>query len=477
MLLLSWLATAGTFDGGRETLLVYCAAGVRPAVEPIAEEYETQYGISVEIQSSPSGALESQIKLARKGDLFIPAAEDPFLVRGRNDGWVHEIIPLAKFRLVLAVRPGWDKHTLSMQDVVEGRVKFALANEPAAVGLATRLALEKHGLWDQVKAGARVFMPTVTEVAATVKEGVNVDAGFVWDTTARQYGLTIVELPELESSESLISVGVLDTASHPAAALRLARFLAAPETGQPIFREHHYNTVDNDAWAETPEITLFSGTLNRGAIVDTLEAFQQREGARIKTVYEGCGALVATMKSGTLPDAYFACDVSYVADVHDHFAEPMVISQSDIVLLVRPGNPRGIAGLDDLAQPDLAIGIADPELTALGTLTVRLFESAGVHDAVMKNRPITVTTAPLLVTQLTTSDKLDVAVVYRANCAGVGEQAEIVSVEHPAAHATQPFSIAHSGRYPRLVARLRDALVTETSRARFEAQGFRWLRD
>jgi ABC-type molybdate transport system substrate-binding protein len=251
--------------------------------------------------------------------------------------------------------------------------------------------------------------------------------------------------------------------------------LAAPEKGQPFFAAEHYESVAGDAWAETPELTLFSGTVNRRAIAATLEEFQRREGCRITTVFEGCGTLVGMMRAGATPDAYLACDVSYVEQVSEQFRQPLPLSTNRLVLAVRTGNPAQIRNLADLTRPGVRVGLCDPQLTALGDLTVRMLQEAGALSGVQENSPRTGITGDVLVAQLLASDKLDAVIVYEANCAAARDQLEVIPIDHPRATATQPFSIHRSAAYPQLSGRLEEALAAPRSRARFEAEGFTWL--
>jgi molybdate transport system substrate-binding protein len=476
--LMMWLAggTRGPAASG-QTLVVYCAAGVRPPVEQIAQQYEEEYDVPIRLQYGPSGGLESQLQINPNADLFIPAAADPFLVRGRKKGEIAETIPLAKLQVVLAVRPGLATEIGSLDDLVRKKIRYALANEQAAVGRLTVALLEKCGQWERVRREARVFKGTVTDVANDVALGGDVDAGFVWDSTAKQFGLEIVQLPELSGGETTITAGVVATSKQPTAALRFARYLAAPNKGGRAWSEMHYRPVSGDPWAFRPKITLFSGGVNRVAIQETLKDFQRREGCDVTVVYNGCGILVGMMKTGQQPDAYFACDVSFVEQVREQFLEPLDVSETDMVILVRRGNPKKIRTLDDLARPDAKIGLADEKLSALGALTKRLLEEAGLYQRVVENRRVSSPTADFLVTQLLAHDELDAVIVYAANCANVGDEAEVVRVDHPLAHAVQPFAIHRNDKYPQLTARLLDALTSAASRARFEAVGFRWRVD
>jgi ABC-type molybdate transport system substrate-binding protein len=462
-------------DHGDE-LVVYCASGVMPAVKKIAAAYESEFGVTIHLHAGSSGVLEQQLRTRRKGDLYIPAGRDPFLQRCRADGTVIEILPTARFRLVLAVRPGNEKNVRTLDDLLRDDVDVIIADEHAAVGKTTRKVLADWDRFAEFNAKA-TNKPRVTEVANDVQIGVRADVGLVWDSTARQWGLEIVEVDELTQhpgSSSTISVGVLSFSERPTAALRFARFLAAPMKGQPIFKEFHYETVAGDAWTVKPKLVFFSGGVNRLAVEETLKEFQEREGCEIVTTFQGCGSLVTMIRAGEKPDAYFACDASFVDQVADDFAPATDVSQTDMIMLVKPGNPKNIRTLADLGRADVIVGIADEQLTALGSLTMQLLQDAGVYDAVLKNRRATTPTADLLVTQLTTVAKLDAAIVYRANCNSIGDRGEIVSIDHPAAHATQPLAIHRNTAYPQMAERLMMEIGSARSRKRFEATGFTW---
>ena len=292
------------------------------------------------------------------------------------------------------------------------------------------------------------------------------DSAAVW--------VAVVELPELATSLSTIGVGVLETSTRPQAALRLARYIAAKDRGQLLFEENHYSTITGDRWAENPELTLFSGTINRNAIKDSLQEFEARENCKITTVFDGCGTLVGMMKAGSDPDAYFACDVSYVEQVSNRFDTPLEISDNELVMLVRKGNPHQIHQLSDFNRTPLKVGLCDPDLSALGTLTQRLLKEQGVYAKVIESGAVTMTTGDLLVAQMLAGDKLDVAIVYEANCIKALDQLDIVRVDHPLAKAIQPFSIHRNTDFPQLTERLREYLSSARSAARFKKWGFGW---
>jgi molybdate transport system substrate-binding protein len=455
-------------------LVMYCAAGIRPPVEAVLREYERRFGVRVQLQYGGSGTLLGNVRVAKTGDLFL-AADAQTTLLAREQGLLAETIPLARLRPVIAVRKGNPKRIVSLQDLLRADVDLALANpEAASVGKVTRAALTNAGQWEQVRSHARVFKPTVGDVANDIKLG-TVDAGIIWDATARQYPeLEMVPVSELNHALETVAVGVLKCSRQPTAALRLARFLSARDAGLQEFGRQGYQPIDGDLWAETPELVLYSGAMNRAAVEETLRTFEQREGVRVTRVYNGCGILVAQMKAGARPDAYLTCDKSFVAPVADLFPEnAMELSDSAIVLLVPKGNPKHLSSLRDLAQKGLRIGVANEEQSTLGALTKRLLQQEHVFAPAMANVVTQVPTADLLVNQMRTG-ALDAAVVYASNSTPVRGQLDVVELGLPQALAVQTFSISKDSKFKYLAARLLEALQSQESQSRYAAAGFHW---
>jgi ABC-type molybdate transport system substrate-binding protein len=180
------------------------------------------------------------------------------------------------------------------------------------------------------------------------------------------------------------------------------------------------------------------------------------------------------MKSGQHPDAYFACDVSFMRQVTNLFSSALNVSRTAMVMLVPAGNPRNLRSLADLAQPGLRVGVANAEQSALGALTARLLSAQGLLDRVMANVRVQTPTADLLVAQMR-SGSLDVVVVYQANTTQVGDKFAVVPLPEPDALAIQPYAVRQNSRHRFLMERLQAALVTSESRSRFESAGFQWL--
>jgi ABC-type molybdate transport system substrate-binding protein len=336
--------------------------------------------------------------------------------------------------------------------------------------------LQRTGEWNALEARAQaagVFKPTVNDVANDVKLGA-VDAGIVWDSTAKQYPqLEIVRAPVLDAAVEQITIGVLATCRRPAEALRFARYLGARDRGLKEFARQHYEPVEGDAWAERPEIVLFSGAMLRPGIERTLREFEWREGCRITTVYNGCGILTAQMRAGERPDAYFSCDTSFMQMVADLYLPATTVVDNHLMIIVPKGNPQNLRAVPDLARPGLRIGLAHHEKSAMGNITQKMLVAMGMYDAIAQNLKVESPTGDFLVNQLRTGS-LDAIIACRSNAKTAEQNLDANPIDHPLAQMSQPYAVGRATQYKQLLNRLLDALVSEQSRQRFDEAGFGW---
>lgn len=461
-----------------EPIMVFCAPSLKAAVEAIAKEYEREKLGSVQLDFKPSQALLTSIEISHRGELFLPA-DDSYSEMARSKNLLAESIPIGRQHAVLAVKRGNEKKIKTLADLLRPDVKIALAGDAAAIGKIGREALTRSGNWTPLATKA-VFKGTVNDVANDVKLGA-VDAGIVWNTNvAIMPDLEAIEDPALKEIVATVSVSVLKSANNPTAALRFARFLAAQDKGMLEFKRAGFETVDGDAWKEMPELKLFAGAMLRPAIEQTISDFETRERVRVTRVYNGCGILVSQMRTAqpgaeatALPDAYFACDKSFMTQVSDLFLEPVDVSQNQLVILVPKGNPNHIAQLKDLGKPGLRIGVGHEKQCALGALTALTFKTSGVFDRVMDNVKVQSATGDLLVNQLLTGS-LDAVVAYISNAASSADKLDAIKIDIPCALAVQPLAASKFSQNKQLAGRLKDALLSAHSREIFESNGFSW---
>ncbi len=224
-------------------------------------------------------------------------------------------------------------------------------------------------------------------------------------------------------------------------------------------------------------MTLYAGAVNRKALQPVIEQFEQREGVRINTTFNGCGILTAQMRSllaqdqAGFPDMFMACDEYYLNEVSDLFGEGTNVSEARIVLVVQPDNPKNIQSLQDLLQPDVRIAIGQPEQCTIGVLTRRLLQQEGVWDEVQQHVATQVASSAQLVPAVITKS-VDAVIAYETDTLAESRRLRVIPIDSPLAKATQPYGVARNTPYKRLAVRFRATLLR--SRRSFEDAGFQW---
>ena len=225
--------------GGK--LLVYCGAGIRHAMEEAAETFGRSNGAEMQMDYAGSGALISRLKLARKGDVYIPG-DVWYLDEVAKEGLVASRKMVTWFAPVIIVRKGNPKNIRSLADLVKPGVKLALGNpEACQVGRLTEQVFKKNEIDAAAVQANTVFSSvTVNELGVQVKMD-STDAAIVWDAVAANFAdaVEIVPIPTEQNIISNVAAGVLTLSQNQPLAQRFVDFLAGPE-GKAILAKHHY---------------------------------------------------------------------------------------------------------------------------------------------------------------------------------------------------------------------------------------------
>lgn len=242
------VADRGTGSSARSTILLYCAASNRVVVEAIREKYKAEFGNDVDIQYGASQTLLSSIEVSRTGDLYLPA-DDSYLKIASDKQLIKKEYPLARMKLVIAVSQGNPKKIDSLQSLLREDIIFVQANpDAAAVGKLTKEILQPTGFWTELEQATAGYRTTVTDVANDVTVGA-ADAAIIYDAVLSAYpSLEGIEVPEFEAHQAEIVVGVLNHAENPVGASHFARYLAAEDRGQQLYKDFGFNPAGGEPW-------------------------------------------------------------------------------------------------------------------------------------------------------------------------------------------------------------------------------------
>lgn len=248
LFLLAFLYQTILKPDAQPSLTIYCAAALRKPVEAAAQLYQQKHHLNIRLNYGSSGELHGQLALEKQTslsrcDLYIPA--DPFFGQlAQSNQLVRQSLPLAQLQIILAIKPNSPLRIHSVRDLLEQKHPYALCNPQAGAGRRTQLALQTSGLWQTVHQRKKTAFPRVTEAANALKTSKTIQAAFLWDATAKQFGLQILHCPELANPNATapISAHITANSPNPKTALHFARFLAHPKKGQLLFQKFHFTT-------------------------------------------------------------------------------------------------------------------------------------------------------------------------------------------------------------------------------------------
>lgn len=140
--------------------------------------------------------------------------------------------------------------------------------------------------------------------------------------------------------------------------------------------------------------------------------------------YGGSSALATQIIEGAPADVFAAANEATMASVVDAegAADPTVFATNVLELVVPAGNPGGVTGLADLADPDLAIALCDVAVPC-GSAAQALLDAAGVTAA-----PDTLEQDVKAVLTKVALGEADAGLVYRTDVQAAGDEVEGIEV-------------------------------------------------
>ena len=240
----------GTPSPANKTLSAFCGAASKPALDEAAQSFEKQTGIKIYLTYGGSGAVLSQMKISKSGDLYIPGASD-YINKAERDGLIDpKSVKIISYLLpVIAVQHGNPKNIRSLSDLAKPGIKVGIGNpEAVCLGVYSIEILDYNHLLEPVSKNIVTYAESCDKTATLVILKA-VDAVIGWHVFHdwNPDGIDVVylepdQIPRIGYIPAAISVYAQDKES----AQKFIDFLVS-KAGQNIFKKWGYFATEAEA--------------------------------------------------------------------------------------------------------------------------------------------------------------------------------------------------------------------------------------
>jgi len=227
-------------------LFIFAGSASKPATGEVIKAFQKKLGIPVDITFGGSGFVLSQMKLAKKGDIYFPGSSD-FMELAKREGLVLPESEKIVVYLIPAinVQRGNLKNIYSLKDLSKEGFRIAIANpEGVCVGLYAVEIIEKNMPPAEKEKFKRnlVNYTESCEKTATVISMKTVDAVLGWRVFQHwdpERIETIYLKPEQIARIGYLPIAISKYSQDKELAQKFIDFTLSPQ-GKEIFRKYHY---------------------------------------------------------------------------------------------------------------------------------------------------------------------------------------------------------------------------------------------
>ncbi len=174
------------------------------------------------------------------------------------------------------------------------------------------------------------------------------------------------------------------------------------------------------------EITVFAAASLTEAFTEVGDAFTAAyPDASATFSFDASSALVQQITEGAPADVFASADSANMDNLTGgglNGTEPVVFATNVLTIIVAPGNPLGITGVADLADPDFKTVICAPEVPC-GNYANQILSAAGVTVT-----PVSLEQNVRGVVTKVTAGEADAGIVYVTDVIAAGDAAGMVEI-------------------------------------------------
>jgi molybdate transport system substrate-binding protein len=170
------------------------------------------------------------------------------------------------------------------------------------------------------------------------------------------------------------------------------------------------------------ELKVFAAASLTAAFTEIGEQFTNANGTKVVFNFAGSQALATQIQQAAPADVFASADIANMDKVTDLVGTPQNFASNQLQIVVEKGNPERVQSLQDLANPDLKVVLAAPDVPA-GKYAAESLAKAGVTV-----EPVSEDDNVKAVVTKVSLGEADAGIVYVTDVTAGGDEVEGVGI-------------------------------------------------
>ena len=183
------------------------------------------------------------------------------------------------------------------------------------------------------------------------------------------------------------------------------------------------NESSGGSSGSSDEIKVFAAASLTAAFTELGQQYTSANGGtKVTFNFAGSQALATQIQQSAPADLFASADIPNMDKVKDLVGTPQNFASNLLAIVVEKGNPKGVMGLDDLANPDLKVVLAAPDVPA-GKYAAQILGKANVTV-----KPVSEEDNVKAVVTKVSLGEADAGIVYVTDVTAGGDKVEGVEI-------------------------------------------------
>jgi len=220
-----------------QSIMVGAGAGLKPALDPVAEIFTAKTGIKVEYSYLCSAMVLTNMQLTRTGDIMVPGSQHYMDIAIEKKVIDPDTVAIAGYMIpVIGVRKGNPHNITCLEDLTKPGLKVGVGEaEALAVGRLTEKMLKELGLYEDVMKNVVLTAGSASKLVLPLAMG-NLDAEINWMATCLAFAdkVDIIKIDPKKLKYSVAPMGMTVYSKQKEASKKYLDFVGSKE-GRAIF--------------------------------------------------------------------------------------------------------------------------------------------------------------------------------------------------------------------------------------------------